>query len=388
MAGHPAICYFLEKMKYISNIVFLSVLSLVLFCSCEKEHFSQELQNTSMPIGWQINNVDELGMSSRALIENKDLLKDACSPEGGAESIGLWGDYDLISNNQQQTIIGFFQATELMYYGESADEDSPTGWGYSGEERYWTWGGKYRFRAYFPQNGVNVVSSSNATTFVFEWNSMLKQLDLMVAYNYIDTQRWNMKDPVPLNFRHALSALKFNFKFAEGYFADDKLTGLWLENSAEDDFASIGIMAYGETEDTDDPEAMTWTKAYANDPGSELYKWTYTVGVPFSRTVGGAVNIATAYTTGSTSGSEYTANDGWLLVIPQESSGNVNLCFTTEKGGEKVYRAKLPANTGTDNAFKPGYKYNYTVTISETDLQLDLSIANWNRLESSYDIKF
>ena len=261
-------------MNFIKNILPLFVFPLLLLCSCGEDYYSIDLKETNVPIGWKVNKINELGKTSRALIENKGILETACSPAGENESIGIWGDYDLVSDNQNQTIVGFFQATELQYYGISADEDSPTGWDYSGEDRFWTWGGRYKFRAYYPQKGVSVVSSSTASMFVFEWNSMLQQQDLMVAYNYIDTQRWDLKAPVPLEFDHALSALKFNFQFEEGYVADDKLTGFWLENTEEDDFASIGIMAYGAITATDAPETMTGERSYANEPGTEISKGT------------------------------------------------------------------------------------------------------------------
>ena len=365
-------------------LIFVFVL---IMCGCDKnEDNGWDSDGSVIPVRWRINGINK--HSSRALIDEQSAFEYACSPTGGNESIGIWGDYEVLINGVLQTSIGFFQATELQYYGLSAEEGDPTGWDYSGEDRFWTWGGRYKFRAYFPQKGVDVVSSSNASTFVFEWNSMLQQQDLMVAYNYIDTQRWDLKDPVPLDFNHALSALKFNFQFEEGYVADDKLTGFWLENTEEDDFASIGIMAYGATTESDDPETMTWEKAYSNEPGMEIYKWTYPAGIPFYRTSDNTSATATAYTAGAEDGSEYITNDGWLLVIPQKPSGKVNICFTTEKSGTTVYRAKMPAQTETDNVFRPGYKYNYTVTIGSTDLTLDLSIAEWNRLESSHDIKF
>lgn len=370
-------------MKLLGYII-IAVFALMAW-SCERnEDFVQK--DGVFCIKWNINNISK--HDTRALIEEQSTLEYACSPSGGKESIGLWGDYDAVVNGVTQTTVGFFKATELVYYGISPTEDSPTGWDYNGEDRYWTWGGSYKFRAYFPQKGVNMVSSSNATTFVFEWNSLQKQIDLLVAYNYIDTRKWDLKEPVPLNFNHALSALKFNFQFDEGYVANDKLTGFWLENSKEDDFASIGIMAYGATNESDDPETMTWASAYSNEPGTEIYKWTYATGIPFSRTETNVSTIATAYTVGAELGSEYMTNDGWLLVIPQKSSGNVWLCFTTEKGGSNVIRTKIPMNTGTDDVFKPGYKYNYTVTIGNTGLKLDLSIMDWNKRESSYDIKF
>lgn len=356
-------------------------------------------QTTDVPIRWKMQPVEGM-QSSRALVEDdgtttaEEILQDACDADvAGSERIVIWGDYANVINGQQTVQEGFFDGVNLAYYGISAGEDSPTGWDYAGEDRYWTLGGTYKFRAYYPKNGVNIVSSSNATTFVFEWNSIQSQTDLLVAYKEVDTREWKpLNKPVPLDMQHALSALKFNFRFVDGYYTDDKLTGCWLENTKDDDFSCVGIFVYGGSSDA---ENMTWAGAYAYEPGVEMYKWTYDAGIAIANNSGTDPNdmaddvmtTATAYTGGATSGGQYITNDGWLLVIPQQLSGEVCLCFTTEKGGSNTYRVKIPANTGTDSSYKPGYKYNYTVNISKTNLELDLSIAKWNKLDSSHDIK-
>lgn len=384
----------MKKLQYIGLCLLLVT---VVGCGEDAASLTTPTETTDVPIKWRMRPVNGM-QNSRALVEDagtktaEELLQEACAP-GMSERIIIWGDYSYKTSTQE----GFFDGVNLAYYGISADEDSPTGWDYDGEDRFWKLGGKYKFRAYYPKNGVNIVSSSNATTFAFEWNSIQSQTDLLVAYKEIDTQNWNLNDPVPLDMRHALSALKFNFRFVDGYYTEDRLTGFWLENSEEDDFSCVGILAYGGK--NVDPETMTWTGAYAYEPGVEMYKWTYDTGVPIKSEAGAnadeaatdddVITMATAYTGGTTTGDKYSTNDGWLLVIPQELSGNLCLCFTTEKGGvDNVYRAKIPADTGTDGSYKPGYKYNYTVQISKTNLILTLSIAAWNKLDSSYDIKF
>jgi hypothetical protein len=41
---------------------------------------------------------------------------------------------------------------------------------------------------------------------------------------------------------------------------------------------------------------------------------------------------------------------------------------------------------GTD--FVAGYLYNYTISVTKTNLDMSLSIAPWNELKSSFDISF
>lgn len=388
-------------MKVLQYIGLCLLLVTAMGCDEDVASLTTPAETTDIPIRWRMQPVNGM-QQSRALVEAdgtktaEEFLQEACTSEKD-ERIVIWGDYANVISGQLITQEGFFAAANLAYYGIGADEDSPTGWDYDGEDRFWKLGGKYKFRAYYPKNGVNIVSSSNATTFVFEWNSIQSQTDLLVAYKEIDTQNWNLNDPVPLDMRHALAALKFNFRFVDGYYTEDRLTGCWLENSEEDDFSCVGILAYGGK--NINPETITWTEAYAYEPGVEMYKWTYDTGVSLKSEPGvdtdeaatddDIITMATAYTGGATTGDKYSANDGWLLVIPQELSGNLCLCFTTAKGGsDNVYRAKIPANTGSNGSYKPGYKYNYTVQISKTNLILTLSIAAWNKLDSSYDIKF
>ena len=102
---------------------------------------------------------------------------------------------------------------------------------------------------------------------------------------------------------------------------------------------------------------------------------------------------AVAYTGGYNDfGRIYTMNDGWLLIMPQESKGFVNLCFTTEKGGDTVYKVRIPAETGTVVDDKPSYsratRYTYTVMVSKTNLKMNISVSDWNERQSSVDIIF
>ena len=406
-------------------------------CSNDEEPIAPTPEAAPTSISWSVLPVDGM-QSSRALVNNDAALQEACA-NGTGEGIGIWGDYDLTINGVKSTIEGFMNDVKLVYYGISATEDSPTGWDYMAKDQYWELGGQYRFRAYYPQTAIrdHVIASSNATTFVVNYNTTKMQEDLLVAYQSINTMQWDLTKPVPLNLRHALAAIQFKFQFEKGLYETDYLTSCWLQNTAARDFTSVGMLAYG-VEDPNEgnkynPNWIDWHESY-NSPATErMYYWESN-GIELTNSQTEAdpkddktEKVATAYTDKSltTDGSEFINNDGYVLIIPQPSEGTVQLCFTTYEGGETVYRVAIPRITGTSQAtqrenntykdkdgntvpeycdngsielgdarnaegtdFVAGYRYTYMVTISKTNLNVSLSIAPWNELKSSFDISF
>ncbi|MBQ8608047.1 MAG: fimbrillin family protein [Bacteroidaceae bacterium] len=420
-------------------LIYLTTLMLV---GCDKEEKQDSLfpfESATLPLKWSVLPVESM-QGTRSLIENNEGLQDACAATTG-EGIGIWGDYEIATNNGIDTIVGFLKGSEgkgvkIIYYGDRED-DSPSKWDYENEDEaaYWELGGKYIFRAYYPQTAVkeNVVASSNATTFVIDYNTTKLQEDLMVAYQPINTMQWNLSEPVPLKFRHALAGLGFQFQFEEGLYETDYLTSCWLQNTSARDFTSVGMLAYG-TEDPNNnyeynPNWLDWHESY-NSPATErMYYWeslrddTHTDGGIKIQRTSTTNNKATAYTNEekTTQGYSLLNNNGYVLIIPQPSEGSVQLCFTTYEGGETVYRIPIPIKTGTSTErqrannsydenntlilgdakdtepidefgygtdFVAGYLYSYMVTISKTNLGLSLKIAPWNELKSSFDISF
>ena len=401
--------------------------ALLLFGCTDKDNqvitLFEPQEPTFIPLNWSILPIDGM-QGSRSLIGNDNELKAACAKNTG-ESIGIWGDYEIATNTGIKVVEGFLKGEEgkgvkIIYYGEE-DDDSPTGWDYENEleAANWELGGKYIFRAYYPQTSVkeHVIASSNATTFVINYNTTQMQEDLMVAYQPINTMQWNLSHPVPLKLRHALAGLKFQFQFEEGLYETDKLTSCWLQNTEKRDFTSVGMLAYGTEDPNNDnkynPNWLDWHESYNSPSTEKMYYWESTNGVTYTRT-SSSNTTATAYTGTSKEGTTLLNNDGHLLIIPQQSDGTVQLCFTTYEGGEAVYRIPLPAKTGTSMAtqranntydanntlilgsaleeegtdFVAGYLYNYTITVTKTNLGVSLSIAPWNELKSSFDISF
>lgn len=396
-------------MKSVYKYILLSVAAVLSGCSKEDPD-----RRSDHKIWWSVESVEGL-RATRSLINSYDALVDACRPEsdgGNGGSISVWADYTIDNDGVAETTKDVFSGTSIIYQ-DKVGGNPHSSWNYKGADLYWSLGGNYKFRAYYPTDadaegnndtdGIQLGDGCNATVFQMNYNTMMTQEDLLVAYNTIDTRSWNLSHPVPLNFKHALSALQFRFQLINTpgleYLDSDYLTSVWMENtvtSEEEPFTSIGGMVYG---DDGNAEKLGWTENKWRDPGDKLYEWVNDGVLMENRLEGSTVNTtqAVAYTAaGTTSGQMFTGNDGFLLVIPQRSEGNVKLFFTTSHGGDTKYSITIPKITGTDRNgpsetgeyFIPGYRYIYTISITKTDIRLLLTIRPWNKLDSSYSYNF
>ena len=338
-------------------------------------------QEKEMRILWDVQSASMV--EGRALIEDSTDLKEACTVGSGNKAIGIWSAYER-NGEVTKNVLGEDGDVSLVY-NLNTQNDHYQGWTYGEKAVYWIHGAKYTFNAYYPKDAIQILPSSDITTFVARYNTVTTQEDLMLAF----TEASVPVNPVPLQLHHALAALKFQFRFGDGFTeVNDKLTAFWLENTAEQGICMQGLLKFG-TEG--DGEAIVWdleNSAYA-EAGTPFYQWADATGLPITTSTD---NMATVYTTGS-----YADNNGWLLIIPQESDGTVNLCFQTKNGGDVVHRVRLPLTTGVDASgnkvdtgtwFAPARRYVYSLLITPTAVKVTLGIAGWNELESSYDITF
>ena len=371
--------------------------------SCGKQHTTEiprVPESGTVPIVWSVD-MEKNGVASRSLIGSQadagDIpITQACTPTavgGEGEAIGIWADYTYTdADGMQATVKNLFAGTRLIY-ADKAGGNPYDSWNYAGTDLYWFVGGKYKFRGYFPQKLEDqVLTTSDATTFAMTYSTSDYQEDLLVAYNEVDTTvpSVDLSQPVTLNFKHALAAVRFRVEAS--YDNTDYLTSCYLQNADTKDFASIGILVYGTETVSDD---FFWSMGY-NPPATErIYYWSNS-GVEFSTdTQTGTVTPALAYTqTGTTDGGLFTENDGWLLILPQASSGNLQFCFTTRNAEEGIYRVNIPKGTEYDDSgaviseeYQPGKRYTYTIRITEADVELTITAADWNMRDSSYDIE-
>lgn len=377
--------------------------------------------------------------SDGTMEEGMMTLGDLCTPGVGDRAISVSGDYYSNYVADDTDYVSVFKNTSLTY-DPNVDADSHR-WVYEGDARYWQRGCLYRFRAYFPSI-IEPISSSNVSTLSLEYPSNRIQEDLLVSYNEADTGdvAFDSKKPVELYFRHTLAALKFKFEL--DYANTDLITAVWLENSQKEDFAVGGILfcerreAGGRIFSSAEPpkeseidEYFQWLKGYCPEPKvDQFYKWTC------SKNADGSYNgmkleskldennvlhvEQSAYAYDCTpdmtaSGEVFTRNGGWLLIIPQQSSGNLNLCFQTEHGGSStVFRIAIPKYTGPMidddgryidaegnvvasaseaaqyDRWRAGKRYTYTIKIRKSNMAVSLAVADWDIRYSSTQIEF
>jgi len=331
-------------------------------------------EKNSLPISWQIQSVKKI---SKALI-NYDALQSACTPDGGGacESIGIWGDYEL-KGYGQTTITNVFDAVPLTYV--SKDNTNPTNWNYPGEDKYWEWGAIYTFRACFPQElmtslmvemNAEIIHGGPVTT-----TSM--QEDLMVASAYVNTVTANLNQPVQLTMRHLMAAIRFQVQADAGYTPaiGEGISSCWLENKVDDGqrFSTSGYLVYNGVNAS---ESIVWHKYESST--DKMYYWQHNPGIVFSGT---PTSLYVKDSDAATVGAEYGNHDGWVLIVPQENDGTLSICYTLNNVPGMIFEKNIPAIT-----YEPGKQYNYILTISGSGVEITLKIADWNQLDSSYDI--
>lgn len=347
-------------------IILLTVLLTIAGCAQETDFLFPEPEPVSKyPIDWSINPI-----STRALADN-NLLQSSCTPnaDGTNETIGVWGDYIATSNNQQVTIQEF-KATPLTFIPGSFNS-----WEYPGEARYWELRTIYNFRACYPQKLMtSLMTQMDATMFQGgPINTQILQEDILVAATQVDTRTANLSEAVRLDMRHIFAAIKFNVKAVDGFTpaTGEGVTSCWLQNknNATDLFSPSGYLVHS---GNSSPE-ITWHPYESST--APMYMWEHQ-GVNF-------YYENTLYTPNDgMTGDEYTHNDGWILVIPQTvKPETLNFCYTLKNSGNQVFTVNIPAIT-----YECGKKYTYVLEIRGSEVDIHLTIAPWNHLESSYDI--
>lgn len=348
--------------------------SILMFCniSCTREAdvFPESQPHVKMPICWDVN--QKTDSQTRALINNS-LLQTACTPkaDNSHESIGLWGEYTYSTDNIKMVE---FWATPLTYAPISEDTNPHNNWNYPGGVRFWESGAIYNFRACYPQALMTSLMTEMSTS-IFQGaiNTFVVQEDILVAATQVNTRTTDLMMPVSLSLQHIFSAVKFKVKAVDGYVPsdDEGITSCWLQNKTNDTdlFSSSGYLVHSGNAA---PQISWYTYESSIAP---MYVWNHT-GVSFA-------SENTLYTpNGGLTGNEYTQNDGWLLIVPQQVKENtLTFCYKMKNSPDHSYSVNIPAIT-----YEPGKQYVYVLEIRGSEVNVTLTIADWNYKESSYDI--
>lgn len=336
--------------------------------------------------------------NGRALIEDDASLQSMCST---GKSIGIKSSFE-IDGVTTHNILGNPDGDVSLTYSTNTSWDNYFGWTYGETASEWNIGAKYTFNAYYPQNTIREITTSETSPFVIRYNTSYNQEDLMMAYNYVDTDLPTFKsgEAVQLYMLHVLSALKFRFAFANTivnelngtktivpYAESDILTAFWVENTQIDKgIYTIGELEFGSynSDGTVNGEEITWNGISRPAPSTDtsplkIYAWEDAVGIEFASSATSILSRAIAYSTNADN--RYAQNNGFLLIIPQENDETFNICFQLKSTGDKVHRITLPHTT-----YEPGMRYYYDIYLGSTSVDIDLTIADWNELKSSVDI--
>ncbi len=219
-------------------------------------------------------------------------LEQACDVAGELKhGIGFWVDYIKREGTNKEDYRGVFGDNTSLVYTKTDGTNPYSYWNYQGDAQYWALGGRYLFRAYYPNllQRYVIEESTNGQLLVLDYNTHKFQEDLMVAHNEVFTvdpmkdgratiyykdgtysdvlavtdhvnsnnlgefhfsQTFDLSDPVPLHFDHTLAAIRVRFIF--NYDDQDELTRVFFENTVEGKgFQTSGLLLYGAYENFD-----------------------------------------------------------------------------------------------------------------------------------------
>lgn len=359
-----------------ANLILICLILLSSSCSKDVMNCTLPGESSQEVIGWHVTANDlatGIDPARKALIEDYDDLRNACTPGESQESekIGLLGNYT--SNGQTKVVfdnvdLWWWEKEDGNPYSDYQGKDSY--WNYPGKDIYWTSYADYTFKAYFPKSKVELQPGSAADKLLIVYDTEITQYDLLVAHKSMPAKREN---PVRLVMKNALSALSFDFQFVESG-VSDQLLCCWFENKVENGLYTSSTLNF--------EKDIVWPHNTPNPVGVPFYYWE-----PEDPLLIRSTSASIAYSTpaAESKGRVYTENSGWLLIIPQSSpnAGVAKLCFKTSTGGNTVYSIDLPAFD-----FKAGHRYTYHVKLTSTGIELSLTIADWNERKSSYEIDF
>lgn len=294
------------------------------------------------------------------------------------QAFGIYGYKSEDDKTNFENVFGSSLAQKVYYTttGISGQADANT-WTYDNRQKWERWK-HYRFRAYWPYT-ANVNSASNAKFIGVEYKQV-ENYDLMVAYaTRCPLEDATAADPtgtsrVPMLFHHALSGMRFKFKFADGLKdISDYATSLYVTG-----LYSSGTMIYGESNTGDEAETLRWNinEETSFDTSSSFFSWS------------GSEYFAVDGDGNSTEATVLDAPDNVGFVIPQKLSDSkyareTLIHFTTSSGGTAVQNVKIPEMT-----LEHGKIYTFTLVIKGSSVQVNIDIEPWTEIQSNVDIYF
>lgn len=235
--------------------------------------------------------------------------------------------------------------------------------------QYWKLNKFYRFRAYHPYSGsaFSINAMSDVDDIFIEYAINAGKEDLLVGFQTVESTASNIKNKVKFAFKHALCALEFKiaFKNVDSIEADytDNLTSFHLRG-----LIPTGTLQYTHEDGNYLSDVIKWHASYFDD--GEYYEWNGSKLFP------------------KYNGSNATRvfdDNGLVFCIPQTCSPSETkqtiVYFKTEKAGDAVHSAPLPKMQ-----WEPGKVYSYTLLINKSDLEISVTIKDWDEIQANEDL--
>ena len=274
-----------------------------------------------------------------------------------------FGIYGLYSDNPgDETGTNVFLSTDAVAVSYRTNS-----WEYD-NLAYWSINQFYRFRAYHPYSGsaFNVLNSSSVDLISIDYKVASGNEDLMFAFWKGQANEAVISHRVPMSFTHALAGLSFSIGFKDS--EDDSRTDN-ITSFAVSGIIPNGTVLYTHPDGDYDAAKMIWI-AENYDASTKYYQWTGSK--PFYKL---GAHTATPI---------FDGPNNVVMAIPQSSSGAkgpTKVFFTTSEGGEAVNEITLPPVQ-----WEPGVIYKYTFIVSQSKIDVDITIKDWEPVEINEDI--
>lgn len=300
------------------------------------------------------------------------------------QSFGIFGSKQLYGSSTTHNVFLSDAAQEVGWGTEGSGTSAKQCWTYA-PKRKWEMSMDYRFRAYWPYT-AEINPSSDATRLAVEYKSTTQQYDLLVAHTTRNPRTEGI-GTVKMQFHHALSALRFEFKYKDepqtkgltDYVTEFYIKGIYTVGTLMYGYFGVdsidGMSKAASLQAGDDPyEKIDWYKnANTFDSSSELFSWS------------GARRFHAA---GNATDSSETASvfdgDGLVFIVPQtisEGSRKTYANFKLKGAGDALHTVALPTEE-----LLPGKIYTFTLVISSSYITIDITIKDWDTIQSNVDI--
>ncbi len=235
--------------------------------------------------------------------------------------------------------------------------------------QYWKLNKFYRFRAYHPYSGsaFSINAMSDVDDIFIEYAINAGKEDLLVGFQTVESTASNIKNKVKFAFKHALCALEFKIAFKNDPFIADSYTDT-LTSFHVSGLIPTGTLQYTHEDGNYLSDVIKWHASYFDD--GEYYVWTGSKLFP------------------KYNGSNATRvfdDNGLVFCIPQTCSPSETkqtiVYFKTKKAGDAVHSAPLPKMQ-----WEAGKVYSYTLLINKSDLEISVTIKDWDEIQANEDL--